>query len=112
MRFPAAPAFWHTITAPMPESHFHWTAFHWVPFVPRRPRHRLLRACCNAIGLILLCGLVLVGLLVGSLVLLAALALRALRQAPSHQVPAHGAGRVLDGEYVLVRPRTPPLLPR
>lgn len=80
--------------------------------MPRRPRHRLLRACCNAIGLILLCGLVLAGLLVGSLVLLAALALRGLRHAPLHEAPARGAGRVLDGEFVLVRPRTPPLLPR
>lgn len=95
----------------MPEYRFHWIPrFRSDSFVLRRPRHRLLRACCSAIGLVLLCGLVLVGLLVGSLVLLIALALRPLRHAPGHE--PRRAGRVLDGEFVLVRPRTPPLLPR
>ena len=79
-------------------------------FAPRKPRHPLLRLVLGLVGVGLLCLLLVFGLFVGVAMLAGGLLFRALRQRRKPAEPIAGdGGRVVEGEYRVVRKPALPL---
>ncbi|MFT3761163.1 MAG: hypothetical protein QM761_00840 [Pseudoxanthomonas sp.] len=75
-------------------------------FAPRKPRHPLLRLGLGLLGVALLCLLLFVGVFVGAAMLAGGLLLKLLRQRGK---PVARDGRVVEGEYRVVRRPVLPL---
>ena len=73
-------------------------------FAPRKPRHPLLRALLGVVGVLLLAVLLAVGVVVGTAMLAGGLLVRLLRQ---RSKPMAAPGRVVDGEYRVVKAGQP-----
>lgn len=78
-------------------------------FVPRKPRHPLLRFAFGVLGLGLLLVLVVVGVFVGTAMLAGGLLLRLWRTRNTHVARRPQARRVVDGEYRVVGKSALPL---
>ncbi len=75
-------------------------------FVPRKPRHPLLRLALGLVGVAVLCLLVVVGVFVGAAMIVGGLLFKLLRQRGR---PVAADPRVVDGEYRVLRKPVLPL---
>lgn len=85
--------------------HFQFNAFR-NAFAPRKPRHPLLRVGLGLLGLALLCVLVFFSVFVGAAMIVGGLLYKLLRQRGK---PVARDGRVMDGEFRVVRKPVLPL---